>query len=181
MACKCPTALPVCLAMVGILLTTGFAVGRETEAQLLQQIQSEQNPVRKAKDEIKLANLKLAQVKEAYAQGHMEEGVKLLGALTDALKASWKILQDSGRTASKQPEGFKELEIALREDVRVLQDLGRTVTYLDRPPLEKVAQDLEQMRSEVIHAQFPGRPPRTLKNPPPPPADSSPRNPDEGR
>ncbi len=181
MARKCWRALPVCLALAGILGAACCAMGRETEEQLLQQIQTEHDPVKKAKDEIRLANLKLTQVQQTYAQGHMEEGVKSLGAMTDALKAAWKTLQDSGRIASKQPQGFRELEIALREDVRVLQDLAHTVSYLDRAPLEKAAQDLDQMRSEVLHAQFPGRPPRTLKSSPPPPPAPSAESPPEAR
>jgi hypothetical protein len=149
-------------------------MGRDTEEQLIQRIQSEQNPVKKAKYEIKLASLKLSQVRDAYSQGHIEEGSKLLVTLTDTTKASWKILQNSGRIASKQPEGFRELEIALREDVRTLQDLGRTVDYFDRSPLENAAQELEKMRSEVLHELFPGAPPRTLKGPAPPPKAASP-------
>jgi len=149
-------------------------MGRETEEQLIQRIQSEQNPVKKAKYEIKLASLKLAQVRDAYAQGHIEEGANLLAKLTDTTKTAWKILQNSGRKASKQPEGFRELEIALREDVRALQDLGRTVNYFDRTPLENAAQELEKMRGEVLHELFPGAPPRTLKGPAAPPAAASP-------
>jgi hypothetical protein len=149
-------------------------MGRETEEQLVQRIQSEQNSVKKAKYEIKLANLKLIQVRDAYSQGHIEDGAKLLSVFTDTIKAPLKVLQDSGRMASKQPEGFRELEIALREDARTLQDLGRTVSYIDRSPLENAAQELEKMRGEVLHALLPGAPPRTLKGPAPPRSVTSP-------
>ena len=175
------TVLPVWLAVLGILLAGPCAMARETEEQLLQRIQSEQNPVKKAKDEIKLASLKLTQVQDAYAQGHIEEGAKLLVTFTDTMKTSWKILQNSGRKASKQPEGFRELEIALREDVRTLQDLGRTVGYFDRAPLENAAQELEKMRGEVLHALFPGAPPRTRKGSAPPPTVTNPGSPAEVR
>ena len=154
--------------MLVILLAGLCALGRDTEEQLLQRIQGEQNPVKKAKDEIKLARLKFTQVHDAYSQGHIEAGEKLLGAYVEVMKTSWKILQDSGRKASKQPEGFRELEIALREDVRSLQDLERTVSYYDRGPLVNAAQELEQMRSEVLQALFPGGNPRTLKGSPAP-------------
>ena len=97
------------------------------------------------------------------------------------MKTSWKLLQDSGRKASKQPDGFRELEISLREDVRVLQDLGRTVSYFDRAPLVNAAQELEQMRGEVLHALFPGGNPGPAKARPPPPATTSPGNPPEAR
>jgi hypothetical protein len=175
------TSLQVSVAVLGILLASPWAIGRETEEQLVQRIQSEQNPVKKAKDEIKLANLKLTQVRDAYSQGHIEEGAKLLDAFTDTIKASWKVLQDSGRKASKQPEGFRELEIALREDARTLQDLARTVNYFDRPPLENAALELEKMRGEVLHALFPGGPPRTLKGAAHPQTVTSPGSPTEVR
>jgi hypothetical protein len=158
---------------MGILLAGLCAMGRESEEQLRQRIRSEPNPVKKAKDEIKLASLELSQVHDAYSQGHIEAGAKLLGTFNETMKTSWKLLQNSGRKASKQPEGFRELEISLREDVRSLEDLGRTVSYLDRPPLETTAQDLERLHGEVLHALFPGRSPRTGKAPPRPRAATS--------
>ena len=167
--------------MLVILSTALCARGRETEEQLLQRIQSEQNPVRKAKDEIKLANLKFAQVHDAYLEGHIEAGAKLLGAFVDTLKTSWKLLQDSGRKASKQPDGFRDLEISLREHVRSLQDLGQNVSYFDRAPLANAAQELEEMRVEVLHAQFPGGNPRTRKDSPPPQTTPSPAGPTQER
>ena len=160
--------------MLVILSTALCARGRETEEQLLQRIQGEQNPVKKAKDEIKLANLKLIQVDDAFSKGHIDAGVKLLGTFVDVMKTSWKLLQDSGRKASKQPDGFRDLEISLREHVRSLQDLGRTVSYFDRAPLAMAAQELEEMRVEVLHALFPGDIPLPRKSSPAPPTTTSP-------
>lgn len=171
----CWTGVSVWLAVLVILLPGLRAVGVESEAQLLNRIQSQKNPVKKAKDEIKLARLRLTQVHDAYSQGHIEEGVKLLGEFSDEMKTSWKLLQDSGRKASKQPDGFRELEIELREDARTLRDLGQTVSYFDRAPLTKAEQELEQMRFEVLHALFPGEKPRTRK--PPPQTTASPQGP----
>ncbi len=173
--------LPVWLALLGIFLAGLCAMGSETQEQLRQRIQTEQNPVKKAKDEIKLANLKLSQVQDAYSQGHIEAGANALGTFVDTMKTSWKLLQDSGRKASKQPDGFRELEISLREDVRTLQDLGRTVSYFDRAPLVNAAEELERMRGEVLHALFPGGEPRTRKGSPSPPTVTSPGNPPEVR
>jgi len=175
------TILPVSLTFVEILLAGSLAAGRDSEQQLLTQIQSEQNPIKKAKEEIKLASFKLSHVQDAYSQGHIEEGEKLLGTFIDTMKTSWKILQDSGRKAAKQPQGFRELEISLREDVRTLQDLARTVNYFDRAPLENAVQKLEQMRGELIRALFPVRPPRTIKGSPPAPTVTDPGPPTEAR
>ncbi len=152
--------------LVILVLPGPLALGRDTEEQLLHRIQSEQNPVKKAKDEIKLAQLKLAEIQDAYSKGHIEAGAKLVGTLVDELKSSWKFLRDSGRQASKQPQGFRELDISLRENVRSLQDLGRTVSYFDRAPLDNAAKELDQMRDEVIHALFPEEKNRNPKNRP---------------
>ena len=169
------------LAVAGILCGVVCAKGSDTEEQLALRIQSESNPVKKAKVEIKLARLKFTQVHDAYTEGRIEAGAKSLGAFLDTMKTSWKLLQDSGRKAWKQPEGFRELEIALREDVRSLQDLERSVSYYDRTPLTNAAQELERMRGEVINALFPGGQPRTHKGSPPPRTATNPANPPEAR
>ena len=168
------TCLSLSWAVLGILLGNSCASGRETEAQLLQRIQAEQNPVKKAKDEIKLAKLRLAQVQDAYSQGDVEAGAKLLATFVEDMKASWKLLQASGRKAVKQPDGFRDLEISLREDERLLLDMGHRLAYFDREPVDKATQELERMRQEVLQALFPSdksqpinasRPSRELANP----------------
>lgn len=148
--------ISVWLAVLGILLSSLCAQARDTEEQLARKIQNEQNPVKKAKEEIKLASLKLTQIHEQYSTGHFDAGAKLLGNFMGDVKTSWKLLQDSGRKAWKQPDGFRELEISLREDVRSLQDLARDVSYFDRAPLANAAQELDRMRYQVLNAQFPG-------------------------
>jgi hypothetical protein len=175
------TILPLSLTFAGIVLAGLPAMGYDTEQQLLARIQSEQNPVKKAKQEIKLASFKLSHVQDAYAQGKVEEGAKLLGTFVDAVKTSWKTLRDSGRTAAKQPQGFRELEISLREDLRALQDLARTVAYFDRAPLEHAVQELEHLHEEVIRALFPRGAHRTNKASPSPNTEASPGNPTEAR
>jgi hypothetical protein len=158
--------LLACLAVRGVFFLRGSpALGRETEEQLLERLQREQNPVKKAKYEIKLADLKLQQARAAYQQRDLELGAKLLGALVEHMKSSWKILQESGRQAAKQPQGFKELEISLRQDGRLLDDLRHRLAYLDRDPVERATEELEQIHSQVLEALFPGAK-RHTRNPP---------------
>lgn len=177
MAAERRKVIPAGLVVVALALSSLPAQGRDTEAQLLQRIQNEQNPVKKAKDEIKLASLKFIQVRDQYSQGRIDAGAKLLGMFTGDMKTSWKLLQDSGRKAWKQPEGFRELEISLREDVRSLQDLARSVSYFDRAPVLNAAHELEQMRYQVLDAQFPEGNPRghrDASNPRPAPGPPEP-------
>ena len=155
----------------------GLALGSESEGQLLERLKTEQNPVRRAKLEIKLGDLKLDEARGAYGKGDVEAGAKLLMTFLGHMKSAWKILQESGRKAPKQPQGFKELDISLREDARSLDDLGRKVAYFDRAPIEQCAKEIEGMRAEVLRALFPATAPRTSGAPAPPKSFAAPIEP----
>jgi len=143
-------------------------VAYDNEDQLLGRLKTEQNPVRKAKLEIKLGDLKLQEAIAAYGKLDAEGGAKLLAAFLDHRNSAWKILQASGRKAAKQPQGFKELDISLREDVRALDDLAHKTAYDDRAPIEKCAEGIEAMRAEVLHALFPAPGPKSGHHSAPP-------------
>jgi len=139
----------------------------DTEAQLLARLQQERNPVKKSKEETRLARLKLRQAIEAYEQGKIEQGAQLLSVYLGRIKDSWQTLRSSGRNAARDPRGFKELDIELREDARLLEDLKHRVAYFDRGPIEKSEQEVEQARAEVMQALFPVARPQEAAKPSP--------------
>ena len=118
--------LSIAFLLIGVpafLAGASSAPPSETEAQLLARMQNEHDPVRKSKGEIRLARIKLRQAIQAYGQGNMEQGAQLVSAYLGWIKDSWQILRSSGRNAARAPQGFKELDIELREDARLLDDL----------------------------------------------------------
>jgi hypothetical protein len=127
----------------------------ETEAQLLARMQKEHDPIRKSKEETRLARIKLQQAIQAYEHGNIEQGAQLVSAYLGRIKDSWQILRSSGRNAARAPQGFKELDIELREDARLLGDLERRISYFERDPIEKAEKEVEQVRVEVLQALFP--------------------------
>jgi hypothetical protein len=127
----------------------------ETEAQLLARIQKESDPVRKSKYETRLARIKLRQAIQAYEHGNIEQGAQLVSAYLGRIKESWQILKSSGRNAAHDSRGFKELDIELREDARLLDDLKRRISYYERGAIEKAEKEVEQARVEVLQALFP--------------------------
>jgi hypothetical protein len=131
------------------------ALASETEAQLLARLEKEHAPVKKSKEETRLARIKLRQAIQAYNEGNTRQGAQLVGAYLGRIKDSWQLLRSSGRNAARDPRGFKELDILLREDARLLDDLKRRVSYFDREPLEKAEKEVEQVRAEVLQALFP--------------------------
>jgi len=112
-----------------------------------------------------LARLKLRQAIHAYGQGNVEQGAQLVSAYLGRIKDAWQTISNSGRNAARDSRGFKELDIELREDVRLLEDLKRRVSYFDRDPIEKAEKEVEQARAEVLKALFPAARPQGAAKP----------------
>jgi hypothetical protein len=143
-------------------LAGGASPGRrqDNEARLRARLEREQNPVKHAKLEIRLGRLKLFQAMEAFDKGNTAQCQQLLAVYLGRMRSAWATLKGSGRQAWRHPQGFKELDIALREDARFLEDFAHRVPYHDRAPVQKVAREVENLRSEVLKALFPSERPR---------------------
>ncbi len=144
--------LACCLALSAATLLARRA---DKEGDLLARLEHETEPVKHAQFEIRLAHVKLAQATEAFDQGNITDSRELLGAFLERLRSAWSTLQKSGRPAHKRPQGFKELDIELREDARYLEDLKHRFPYSEREPVEKVAHEVDELRNEVLKALFP--------------------------
>ncbi len=144
------------------LAATARGAKHDNEEELKGRIQNEHNPVKKAKLQIRLGRLQLDQAETNYRQGHVEQGAALLATYAGTMQAAWETLRESGRNAARQPQGFKELELALREGTRRLEDLKHRVSYFDRDPIDKVQQNLASEHNAVLKALFP-----TLESPKP--------------
>ena len=128
---------------------------RNTEQDLQLRLQRETNPVKKARYEIRLGRLKLTEAIDAFDKHDANQAQDLLDAYLTHVRSSWQLLQSSGRNAFRHPEGFKELDIALREDGRFIEDLSHHLSYYERGEVDKTAKEIEQIRAGVIKELFP--------------------------
>ena len=131
------------------------AAREDSEPDLLARIARETDSIKKAKYQIRLSRVKLLQAMDACEKGEIESSQQLLQVYSEQVKNAWATLQETGRPAHKKPQGFKELDIALREDSRYLEDLKRRFSFMDREPVEKVAEEVGKIRDEVLRALFP--------------------------
>ena len=167
-------AAGACLAV--LIEGTGSASWRafreDTESDLLPRIEREHDPVKRAKLETRLAHIKLLRGVEACEKDDDAACRQFMTAYLDLTRSSWKDLQGSGRNAVKQPAGFKELDIALRENIRELDDAKRKIALEDRDAIEPVIQQLEKLHEEVLAALFPSGVARPAEKKPPPPPET---------
>ena len=163
-------ATTACLALLVVALvgTPLHAFREDREDDLLSRIQREHNLVKKAKYEIRLARLKLLGGAGACEKDDHDGCSKSMSAYLELMNSSWKDLNSSGRNAVKQPSGFKELDIALREDVYFLDDLRRRMPIEDAGGLDPVIHEADKIHNEVIDALFPSGNPRPRENKPAP-------------
>ncbi|MGH9470061.1 MAG: hypothetical protein ACRD1N_06950, partial [Terriglobia bacterium] len=100
--------------------------------------------------------VELQEAVQDYDQHQPDRGVKALAAFSHSMQDSWNVLESSGRNAATKPQGFMELEIALREDDRTLNDLRERISYYSRGPVDDALHRLSQLHSQVLLALFPG-------------------------
>lgn len=153
-----PVGITLWLVFVAVVVDLGPALPArhpDNEQDLLARLEREQNPVKKSRYATRLAQVKLQQSTDAYAKRDFEQGAKLLDDYLKWVGRSWDFLKGSGRPADRKPQGFKELDIALREDARKFEDLQHSIPFTDRDPVAKAAQAAEKIRGEVLAVLFP--------------------------
>ena len=133
-----------------------YARRQLNEQELTARIGQESNPAKKVKLEIQLAELKLGEAVAAYDHDQFEAGPKLLQAYHGLMKQAWDLLEKSGRDAGRKPQGFKDLDIALRESARRLNDLKQRTPSADRVGIESIATETDLLHNHVLTALFPG-------------------------
>jgi hypothetical protein len=153
--------LALSLTLAGLLPKPALARHHWTEAELNARIARENNPIKRAKLVMQLGRLQLTESSEAYNKGDIEHGAKLLEMYWRNMQQAWTVLKQTNRNPVKHPDGFKDLEINLREARRILQDLAQHVSYDVRDPVLKAESETAALRSKVILALFPDANPKT--------------------
>jgi hypothetical protein len=154
--------MSVLLVGAGLQVATP-AWARDTEAKLLNKLEREHNPVKRAKLEVRLGKLKLDQAFEDYRQGSFPASLKSLNAYQERMRNAWTELESSGRSAVRKPQGYKQLEITLRESRRRLVDFESRISYDQRRQVEKIRKETERLHNRVLDALFPSLVPPAKK------------------
>jgi hypothetical protein len=168
-----------CLALLGQPFVCA-APGRnnDKEENLTARIERESSPGKKARLQLRLAKLKLAEADQAYHSGNFAEGRELLQQYLDQIKASWATLQGANNGVRKHLRAFKDLEISLREDDRFLEDMSRRLPYPEGETVKEIAKQSRAVHNQVLEAIFPaGVPPKARGKRLLPPKSSMPAKP----
>ena len=127
-------------------------------AALRARFQKETDPVRKARQVALLADSEFRDMHEKIDAGDLAGATEIAGQVRDEAAASKNALDAKSRDAEAHPDGYKQLEISVRESVRRLDDIMVGLAKDEQKPLADVRADLDTLDREMIHRLFPKRP-----------------------
>jgi hypothetical protein len=127
-------------AVVGVLLLL-MAQAPAT----LDQVKTESNPERRAKDAVGFAAMAERQAEAAYDKGD-EDGVRAdLRTMEDAMDLAKQSLSESGKKASRHPGPYKFAETRSHELLLRLDDFEHRMDESERPLVENPKNRLQQI------------------------------------
>jgi hypothetical protein len=112
------------------------------------------DPVDRTKTDIAISEILLSLAGDAVKTGEPEVLGKRLSEYLDAIHDAHQTMVKTGRDAHRKPKGFKDLEIALRRQIRTLDDLAHGVTFDQRDPVDKAKQEASDIRDDLLKALF---------------------------
>jgi hypothetical protein len=142
--------------LVALVAASVMAQGRTAE--LRARFQKETDPVRKARQVALLADSEFRGMHEKIDAGDLAAAAEIAGQVRDEAAASKNALDAKSRDAEAHPDGYKQLEISVRESVRRLDDIMVGLAKDEQKPLAEVRAELDTLDREMIHQLFPKRP-----------------------
>jgi hypothetical protein len=139
-------------------LVAGAVMAQDRTSELRARFQSEPDAVRKAGLVTQLADAEFRDMHAKIDEGDLAAAAEIAEQVRDEATASKKALDAKHRDPEAHPEGYKKLEISVRESVRRLDDILVSLAKDDQKPLAEVRVELETLNRELIHQLFPKRP-----------------------
>jgi len=147
-----PLVLSGCAARLGRLNDNQRAERLAIERGRLTELK---DPIQRTKSYIIISTLLLDFITGA-AHDHQADVMRpLLDQYTMAIRSARDTIVNSDRDPTRNPAGYKDLELALRQQTRRLDDVGRTLTLDERAELEVARSVATMIRTELIRLIFP--------------------------
>jgi hypothetical protein len=131
---------------------------QNTTAELRSKFSNEADPVRKAKLLVPLGEAEFRDILKDTDSENFADALTIFQQYRDEAQACQKALEGKESDPEKHPNGFKQLQISLRQSLRRLSDIIVDLPADDQKPFLDLRRDLEQMDRQLIHELFPRRP-----------------------
>jgi len=149
-----------------------FSTGTESVAELQSRFDRETDSVRKVKILERLGDAQFEEARRAGKEGDNNTTGFTLEKYRDNVRVALQALKKQHPDAERHSNGYRQLEMHLRNGIREVEDTMLAAPAPYKPPLQIVRQDLIAMDEELIKLLFPRRP--ADHHPPTPPLEKQP-------
>jgi hypothetical protein len=139
-------------------LVSSSPVTQDRVPELRARFQKETNPVRKAKLIQQLADAEFSDIQNQIGDGDLAGAATIAAQVRDEARAAEEALDEKKRDPEAHPDGYRQLQISVRESVRRLNDILIGLAADDQTPFQEIRDDLDKIDRELIHELFPNRP-----------------------
>lgn len=147
-------------------------VAQESLAELQAHFDRESNSIKKAKLLVKLGDAQFEESRRAGKAGDNNTVDATMEKFRDNVRAALEALKKQHPDAEKHSNGYRQMEMQVKQGIREVEDSMLAATPPYKPPLQIVRQDLIAMDDELIQMLFPHRPAEA--KPPAPPQEKQP-------
>jgi hypothetical protein len=155
------TLMKAALLILLIVSMCGDAAAQSKEDKRVKQLESEQkklqktkNPADRAKSLMKIAEIRLSYANDSTQGGDLPEMRMQLAQYKQVITDARDALIQSGRDAHKESGTYRAVEIALRKQLRILQDMARSLIASEREPVQDVIDVVTKIHDEFMRALF---------------------------
>jgi hypothetical protein len=151
----------ICLALSDWTLTSCLAQATPKEDKRVKQLDNETrkltrttNPESRAKSLMKVAEITLSYVSEAANQNDFPKMQSYVEQYRKAVSDARDAMMKSGFDPHRKSGGYRAVEMTLRKQIRMLQDIGRSLAVDERQPLDNAVEMASKIRDEFVQAIF---------------------------
>jgi hypothetical protein len=95
--------------------------------------------------------------REAYEKGENDRVAAAVGEIEESLDLAFTSLKNTGKDPRKSPKYFKKAEIETRDLLKHLEAFENSMSFLDRPVLEKVKAKAQQVHDDILVGLMEGK------------------------
>jgi hypothetical protein len=139
--------------MIG--LSAKWTLGQKQILDFRTRFTQETDAVRRAQKMPKLGEAEFDEITRDIDEGKLTDGLAILKEYRDEIQLCEEGLDAKKIDAEKHPQGFKQLEISLRQSLRPLNSLLVGLRSDEQAPFLEVRTDLDELNRHLIHELFP--------------------------
>jgi hypothetical protein len=146
-----------CAPILIFTLLPGISLGQKQLPELRARLAHTADPIQRAKMMPQIEEAGFQVISKNLDEGKLNQALAVLRDFRDDVISCEQGLDEKHINAEKHPNGFKQLELALRESMRHLDGILVGLTADEQEPFTKLREDFDKLNRHLIRELFPSQ------------------------